>query len=85
MRASVEMTSPLVGDLPRGSHVVVYERGVTRTGAARCRVVAGDAQGWLSEKVLAPADGVAADVKAAFPITHFARESSSMASNLDVG
>ena len=64
MRASVEMTSPLVGDLPRGSLVVVHERGVTSTGAARCRVVAGEAQGWLSEKVLAPADGVAAEKKA---------------------
>ena len=64
MRASVEMNSPLVGDLPRGSLVVVHERGVTSTGAARCRVVAGEAQGWLSEKVLAPADGVAAEKKA---------------------
>lgn len=64
MRASVEMNSPLVGDLPRGSLVVVHERGVTSTGAARCRVVAGEAQGWLSEKVLAPADGVAAEEKA---------------------
>ena len=60
MRAGVEMDSLHVSDLPQGSHVVVHERGVTRTGAARCRVVAGEAQGWLSEKILAPADGVAA-------------------------
>jgi len=60
MRAGVEMDSPPVVDLPRGARVVVHERGVARTGAARCRVVAGEAQGWLSEKILAPADGVAA-------------------------
>lgn len=57
LRAGVEMDSPLVADLIPGTRVVVEERATSRTGVARCRVSSGKSEGWLSAKVLAPADG----------------------------
>ena len=57
LRAGVEMDSPLVADLPSGTRVVVEERATSRTGVERCRVSSGKSEGWLSAKVLAPADG----------------------------
>ena len=57
LRASVEMDSPVVADLPSGTRVVVEERATSRIGVERCRVSSGKSEGWLSAKVLAPADG----------------------------
>ena len=53
----LEMDSPLVADLPSGTRVVVEKRATSRTGVERCRVSSGKSEGWLSAKVLAPADG----------------------------